>query len=191
MTAMPRSLVLAALAIACGAAPAAAGPPWVGIEVPANPLHSSSRGALLLVHAYHHGTPVGFPVSGTAEGLVGGQRRSQPLEFTETPWPGVYALRFESPSDGAWVLAITVRQGQERHDAATAIVRIADGAVVGVTVPTQGRGPRPVSPADVESALRAHAASLAAAPATGRSPAALLAGLGAVGVLAVGALRKH
>jgi len=191
MTLTIRSLVLAALVIVLGTAPAAAGPPWVGIEIPANPLHPGSRGALLLVHAYHHGTPVGFPVSGTAEGLVRGQRRSQPLEFTETPWPGVYALRYAAPGDGAWVLAITVRQGEERHDAATAIVRIAEGAVVGVTVPTQGRGPRPVSPADVESALRAHAASLAAAPGTGRSPVVLLAGLGVVGLVVAGAMRRR
>ena len=41
---------------------AAFGPPWISIEYPANPYDSGSRGAFLLVHAFHHGTPVSFPV---------------------------------------------------------------------------------------------------------------------------------
>ena len=193
MQSMFRSFSLAAAAVALMATPAVAGPPWIGIEIPANPLHPSSRGALLLVHAYHHGTPTGFPVTGTAEGLVGGQRRTQALAFTATTWPGVYALKYDPPRDGAWVLAITVRQGEERGDAATALVRIRDGEVVGVTVPTRGTGPRAVSPADVEAALRAHAAALAAAPSSGpRGRGALaLAGLGLVGLCAVAVRQRR
>ncbi|HEX6058177.1 MAG TPA: hypothetical protein VFZ11_04085, partial [Gemmatimonadaceae bacterium] len=64
------------------AAPATAGPPWISIEYPANPLDRTTKGAYLLVHAFHHGTPVGLPVRGTAEGLVNGARRTIALDFT-------------------------------------------------------------------------------------------------------------
>ena len=153
--ALPRALALAALAV-CGTARLAhAGPPWISIEAPANPLDPTSRGALLLVHAFHHGTPVGLPVSGTAEGLVDGQRRTVALEFTPTSRPGVYALRYQPPREGSWILVIRVSQGTA---GATAIVRITDGEVAGVRVPTVDRGgPAQVSARDVEEALRRHA----------------------------------
>jgi hypothetical protein len=134
-----------------------AGPPWISIEAPANPLDPTSRGALLLVHAFHHGTPVGLPVSGTAEGLVDGQRRTVALEFTPTSRPGVYALRYQPPREGSWILVIRVTQGP--GDAATAIVRIEGGEVAGVTVPTAAGRPVRVSARDVEDALRRHAIS--------------------------------
>ena len=155
--AMPRALALAALAIATIARPAHAGPPWISIEMPANPLDPTSRGALLLVHAFHHGTPMMFPVSGTAEGVVDGQRRSVKLEFTQTSRTGVYALRYEPPREGSWILVIRVTQGP--NDAATALVRIRDGAVTGVSVPAAGGRPAQVSARDVEDALRAHTTS--------------------------------
>ena len=132
-----------------------AGPPWISIEAPANPLDPTSRGALLLVHAFHHGTPVGLPVSGTAEGLVDGQRRTVALEFTPTSRTGVYALRYQPPREGSWILVIRVTQGP--GDAATAIVRIEGGEVAGVTVPTAEGRPVQVSARDVEDALRRHA----------------------------------
>jgi len=54
-----RSLGLAALVSALVATPALAGPPWISIELPANPYDQATRGAFLLVHAFHHGTPIG------------------------------------------------------------------------------------------------------------------------------------
>ena len=155
--AAPPALALAALAV-FGPAPAATlGPPWISIETPANPLDPTTRGALLLVHAFHHGTPMAFPVSGTAEGVVDGQRRTVQLEFASTSRTGVYALRYDPPREGAWILVIRVSQGSA---GATAIVRIADGAVASVTVPTVERGgPAQVSARDVEEALRRHATS--------------------------------
>lgn len=155
--AVPRALALAALAV-CGTARLAhAGPPWISIEAPANPLDPTSRGALLLVHAFHHGTPTAFPVTGTAEGLVDGRRRTVTLEFTPTSRPGVYALRYQPPREGSWILVIRVTQGP--GDAATAIVRIEGGEVAGVTVPTAEGRPVQVSARDVEDALRRHATS--------------------------------
>ena len=70
-----RSFVLAALASAAVTAPALGGPPWISIELPVNPYDQSMRGAFLLVHAFHHGTPMGFIVTGTAEGIVNGERQ--------------------------------------------------------------------------------------------------------------------
>ena len=55
-----RSLGLAAACAALFAAPALAkGPPWISIELPANPYDQTMRGAFLLVHAFHHGKSMG------------------------------------------------------------------------------------------------------------------------------------
>src|SRR5207244_12182043 len=116
-----RSLALAALACALVAAPAPAfglkGPPWISIELPANPYDKSTRDAFLLVHAFHHGTAMGFIVTGTAEGMVNGERRSLKLEFTETSREGVHALTRTWPKEGTWTLVIKANQGPD--DAAT------------------------------------------------------------------------
>src|SRR5437868_1676283 len=71
-----RCFGLAAALSAFLAAPALAGPPWISIELPVNPYDESTRGAFLLVHEFHHGTPVSYIVTGTAEGIVNGERRS-------------------------------------------------------------------------------------------------------------------
>lgn len=135
-----------------------AGPPWISIEYPVNPYDQSAKDAFLLVHAFHHGTEMQFPVSGTAEGLVAGQRRSVSLEFARTSRPGVFALRKQWPNEGVWSLVVTVSQGH--NDAATAVVELdAAGAVSAVRVPTRTeRGwtiPDKVAMTDVEAGLRA------------------------------------
>src|SRR5215207_8760625 len=146
------------------AAPGArVGPPWISIEYPPSPYDRATRDAYLLVHAFHHGTPAGLPVSGTAEGLVHGRRRSVRLEFAPTARTGVYALRKQWPSDGAWALVISVTQGKGEL-AATALVQIAENGQVGsVTVPTTRRDgwsiPRGVTAAEVDAALRGRVAS--------------------------------
>src|SRR5205807_1309459 len=77
-----RSLGLAATCAALFASPALAkGPPWISIELPANPYDQTMRGAFLLVHAFHHGREMGYIVTGTAEGIVNGARQSVTLEF--------------------------------------------------------------------------------------------------------------
>ena len=58
-----------------------AGPPWISIEYPPSPYDRATRDAFLLVHAYHHATPADFPVSGRAEGVVDGKRRTVELQF--------------------------------------------------------------------------------------------------------------
>ncbi|MGH7754250.1 MAG: hypothetical protein ACREN5_15700 [Gemmatimonadales bacterium] len=162
-----RALALAAVVAAGFATPALAGPPWISIELPANPYDASTRGAFLLVHAFHHGTPVGFPITGTAEGIVNGERRTVRLEFTKTSRDGVYGLRKMWPEEGTWTLVISVNQGgDDRDDKATAVVELdANGAVAAVKVPTRQQGqwtiPAGVSMADVDAGLRARAGALA------------------------------
>src|SRR5882762_8513326 len=159
-----RSLALAALATALVAAPAPAlaGPPWISIELPANPYDRSTRAAFLLVHAFHHGTAMGF--TGTGEGMVNGERRSLTLDFAETSREGVFALKRTWPREGTWTLVIKANQGPD--DAATAVVELGpDGDVAAIRVPTMQRGewtvPAPVSLGEIDAALRARAATLA------------------------------
>lgn len=138
-----------------------AGPPWISIETPVNPYDATTRGAFLVVHAYHHGTPLSAPVSGVAEGIVNGERRTVQLEFTPTSRTGAYALRKLWGNAGVWTLVITVSQGP--GDVAQALVDVdTDGQVARVQVPTKpGEGnyllPRKVSTQEVDAALRERA----------------------------------
>ena len=143
------------------------GPPWISIETPANPYDAASRGAFLLVHAFHHGTPVSFPVSGTAEGIVKGERKTISLALKPTSRPGVYALHKQWADDGVWTLVLSVTQGSGEGNTVSAVVELGtNGQVASVEVPTvvkgQWRVPVPVSMANVESGLRARTARLAA-----------------------------
>src|SRR3989441_6463997 len=155
-----RSLALTALAAAALVTPAFGlkGPPWISIELPVNPYDRSMQGAFLLVHAFHHGTAMGYIVSGTAEGIVGGERRSLKLEFAETSREGVHALKRTWPTEGTWTLVIKANQGPD--DAATAVVDLGPaGDVAAIRVPTVQRGswtvPAPVSLSEIDAALRA------------------------------------
>src|SRR3989454_9195200 len=158
-----RSLGLATAFSVLLAAPALAGPPWISIELPANPYDQATRGAFLLVHAFHHGQPVAYLLTGTAEGIVNGERRSIKLEFSETARDGVYALKRMWPTDGVWTLVIKANQGPD--DAATAVIELGpDGEVASIRVPVIQRGqwtvPAPVSLGEIDAALKARAAAL-------------------------------
>jgi hypothetical protein len=150
-------------------APTLAGPPWISIEHPVNPFDRTTRGAHLLVHAYHHGTPVGHPVSGTAEGLVDGQRRTITLHFESTSRTGVYALRKQWPSEGTWSLVINVTQGNDGDgNVAQALVELSpSGSVASVRVPTrqhaEGAFPRRLTAREIETAVRDQAQRVALA----------------------------
>ena len=144
-----------------------AGPPWISIEYPANPYAQDSRDAFLYVHAFHHGTPTEYPVSGTAEGMVKGDRRTVSLEFKTTSRPGVYALTKQWPSEGTWTLVLGVTQGNGESNTAYALVELgASGQVTSVNVPTLKRNgytmPAPIVMADIDAALRTRAGKLAA-----------------------------
>ena len=162
---MRKPLGLAALAVLtltiAAAAPAPLGPPWISIEYPPSPYDASTRDAFLLVHTFHHGTPIVAPVTGKAEGIVGGERRSVALKFGGTSRTGVFALDKQWPSEGTWVLFITANQGPD--DDVTAVVELAaNGQVAAVRVPTERRGswmiPSDVSAAERESIVKARLA---------------------------------
>ena len=155
----PTRLLTGAIALAgiLALSPATVGPPWISIEYPPSPYDATTKDALLLVHAFHHGTPMNFPIEGTAEGTVEGKRRSVPLRFTRTSREGVFALRKQWPAEGSWVLAIAVTQ--ETDSKAGALVELgARGDVVRVTVPTTQQSghtiPRAITGAEIEAALR-------------------------------------
>jgi hypothetical protein len=167
MRTLIRTGAIAAVAVAAIAwTTAPMGPPWISVEYPPSPYDASTRNALLLVHAFHHGTPANFPVVGTAEGIVGGERVSKKLEFQRTSRTGVYALNKQWSGEGAWTLLVSVKQAPD--DSATAIIELAPSGdqVASVVVPTERRDgwniPKAVSMWDIESALRARAARLAA-----------------------------
>ena len=154
---MSRRLALALLAsLALPATLVAKGPPWISIELPANPWDRETRNAFLVVHAFHHGTPLPLPLTGTAEGIVDGKRRSVALTFDRTSRQGAFAVPNTWGNSGKWVLVITVTQG-DADDIAQAMVRIDNGQVVGVQVPTRresaGPFPRRITKQEIELAL--------------------------------------
>ncbi len=155
-----RAVGLVMLCAAAVSTPALAGPPWISIEIPVNPFDTATRDAFLIVHTYHHAQIAQQALVGTAEGIVDGQRRSVQLEFTPTAREGVFALRKLWPSQGTWVLVITVMAHEV--GGATALVRLGeDGEVASVLVPTERRGgwtiPRKVTADEVDGLLKARA----------------------------------
>jgi hypothetical protein len=132
-------------------------PPWLSIESPVNPYDPSARGALLLVHAtFREGPSKVADLTGSAEGMVNGARRSVQLRFENTNRPDVYALRPQWPAEGRWVLRINLRS-------TTALGAIDPaGRVASFQVPTEvmangDRVPRAVSTREVDSLLTATA----------------------------------
>ena len=141
------------LGTAAFASPLAKWPPWLSVESPVNPYDPSTRGALLLVHAsFREGPSQLSDVSGSAEGIVGGARKSVALRFDTTGRPNVYALRRQWPTEGKWVLRLSLRT-------TTALVAVdSAGNVASVQLPvmttaTGDRVPRPVTARDIESVL--------------------------------------
>jgi hypothetical protein len=151
--------VLAAVAVAW-AAPAdhvaRFGPPWISVESPPNPFDRATRDAFLVVRTYHHGTQLDQGVRGTAEGIVGTERRTVRLTFDRTSTAGVYALRRQWPDDGRWALVISTGPAD---GAATALVALDAGgrSVASVTVPSRQQDgwtvPRTVTRAEVDAVL--------------------------------------
>jgi hypothetical protein len=156
---MTRRSVLPAILLALGTTTAAFAtpltakwPPWLSIESPVNPFDPTARGAAFLVHAiFREGQAQLSDLSGTAEGLVDGARRSITLRFDTTGRPGTFAVRRQWPTEGTWLLRIALQQ-------TTAIITLdRSGNVASVRVPTElARGnqlPRPVGAKEIDSTL--------------------------------------
>lgn len=136
------------------------GPPWIAIEYPVNPHDPATRGAFMTVRTYHHGDLIGYELTGTAEGLVNGRRQTAKLNIQRLSRPGVYAVRWQKPAEGTWVLMVS--SSRDGTHAASAMVSIDNrGRVASVTVPSDpiegGRWqvPRKVAAAEVDALLRA------------------------------------
>lgn len=92
--------------------------------------------------------PAKAQISGTAEGLVKGARRSVPLKVSAMEKPGIYAVYQTWPAEGAWVVNLKGECGTER---------------AGALVPTSTKGflrdsvkffPRPATDVEIETALK-------------------------------------
>lgn len=159
MLKMKRTLGLAVALTAIAAAAAIAGPPWISIEYPVNPLDPAAKGGYVTVRTYHHADLVGYQIGGTAEGLVNGERQSSKLDIRPLRPAGTYVVNWKKPASGSWVLVIsTQRDGQHM---ATAVVKVgADGQVASVVVPSKlienGRWtlPRAVASSEIDAMLR-------------------------------------
>lgn len=76
---------------------------------PAAQKEPAAAGALTTVRILDKdGRVQDWPLTGTAEGLVNGQRVSMPLEIVKLPGPGLRAVKWSKPSDGVWVLSLRV-----------------------------------------------------------------------------------
>ncbi|MDX1660541.1 MAG: hypothetical protein R3326_02010 [Gemmatimonadota bacterium] len=164
---VPTSLGPAASALRAGAVAAAlsllvtgsalAGPPWISVEIPANPNMREARGALVLVRAYHHDATRAYRVTGVAEGIVEGERRSVPLRVGATSQAGLYTVAPPTLETGRWILVLTLEGGDTD---ASALVKLTDGGEVsGVRVPVDRKVegftvPRRATEAEIEAMLR-------------------------------------
>jgi hypothetical protein len=152
----PAIALSVAVATASVATPAAATiakwPPWLSIESPVNPFDNSARGAAFLIHAaLREGTPTLRDVTGTAEGLVDGVRKTVALRIDTTSRPAVFAVRKQWPPDGTWLLRINLLS-------TTAIVTLDKaGNVAGTSVPTVAQSgmqiPRTVAAREIDALL--------------------------------------
>ena len=128
------------------------GGPWISIEAPANPYDQTARGALMLVHTFHHGTKVNLPIVGKAEGLVDGERKSVALTLTKSTEIGTHSVRNEWGSKGTWTVLLTASQGDASIQAVAEIT--ADGSVGKISVPSKNGRYQPLSVAEIDRGLR-------------------------------------
>ena len=140
--------------------PLFAGPPWITVELPPNPFDQASRGAFVLVHAFHYSSDGGDPVVGRAVGMVDGQRRIVTLRFEGTSRPGVFALKTSWGDKGEWTLVITNEQSSHGGGAAEVMVRVSGNRVIGVEAATKPSKfaelplePRRFTDAEIEASL--------------------------------------
>ena len=81
--------VACAALLAMTATPRYAGPLWISIELPGNPFDQTAKDAFLVVHAFHHGEPVAYPVAGNgpAAHCMGTTRFAPPRSNTHPRIP--------------------------------------------------------------------------------------------------------
>lgn len=182
-----KRFILAVALSAAVATPAMAGPPWISIET------RPYGAAFLLARTFHHGTPMPFPLNGTAEGLVNGRRTSVALRFEQEGDANSFAVPKTWGDAGVWVLNIGLDAGD--HGSAGAVVGIGRGGQSAfVRFPRTPTGfSRKATSGEVDAMLRALEAGQQppALSSFGFSPfiSRMVAALAALAVLAVGAAR--
>ena len=172
-----RKILMVLVLLAVAAMPAAAGPPWIAVEYPANPLHEDSRGALLLVHTFHHGTSMQFPLVGYAEGFVGGQRVRRELTIAPTYRTGVHAVRGDLDGGTAWVLVLTMTDSETHVMESMLVALNGDRALTAVDIPfatsNEWDEPRAATAAQIDAFLAMSLALAEAEPGIRRVRAAI------------------
>jgi hypothetical protein len=88
------------------ASPALAGGFQLSVETPTGSTDSQLKDVVLIARTYGCHQPADAKLSASAEGFVGGNRKSLPLELRSIG-SGVYAIKQQWPSEGKWVLALT------------------------------------------------------------------------------------
>ena len=140
------------LATVCAAA-AMTGGFQLRVEAP-----SGESDMALLVRTYRCNQPEKAQVSGTAEGVVDGERITRPIVL-QTLRKGVYGLERQWPTEGRWMLAFYGRyQGQHAstlvmldHDGKVALKQTVEGAELDVRVMN-----RKIARSDIDRALATH-----------------------------------
>ena len=130
------------------------GGPWISIESPANPYDQATRGSVMLVHTFHHGTKMDMPLVGKAEGLVDGQRKSVALTLVKASQAGTHGVRNQWGEKGTWTVLLTATQLAPNASIQAVVDINADGSVGKVTVPNTAGRPRLLSAAEIDQQLR-------------------------------------
>ena len=146
------ALLAATVLLATAATRAVKSPAWLSIESPVSPYNPIERGAVFLVHATLPGSiPDIASLSGSAEGIVNGTRKSVSIHFDTTNRPGTFAVRKQWGAAGVWLVRVSLLT-------TTAIVTLdRNGDVASARVPAApGSGtllPRPVTAREIDSVL--------------------------------------
>jgi hypothetical protein len=107
-----------------------------------------SKGAAFVFRTQGCAEPVKPQISGTAEGLVKGERRSAALKVVAMTKPGVYAVYQNWPVEGEWVVNL---KGTCADASAGAIVPIGPK---GFIRESSKFFPRPATKAEIEASLK-------------------------------------
>lgn len=136
----------------------------ISVEAPAASTDAQMKDVVLIARTFGCFQPTDAKVSGTAEGLVNGARKSIDLDLSSIG-SGVYAIKQQWPSEGRWVLALTMT-GISHNLTVSALVELGPNGKVlpgtrlaaGKTKGIHARGAyRPLVATDIDSALRTSA----------------------------------
>ena len=170
-------LTLALSFVALATAPVSAGPPWIAVEYPANPLHEDSRGALFLVNTFHHGVSRAFPLVGYAEGIVDGRRVRRDVTISATYRTGVHAVRGDLDGGSAWVVVLSMTDTDTNVVESMLVALNGDRALTAVDIPfatsNEWSEPRAATQEQIDRFLETSLALAAAEPGIRRVRAAV------------------